>query len=117
MDSLTFGSTYLLRGFNSKKEPITEINYNELLTGLELNREEFIDMCILLGCDYTDHIGGIGPVTGYKLIKQYGNIERVLDHIRSSNKKKYTLPEEFNYEGARGLFRNPEVDETIEGEF
>jgi len=27
MDSLTFGAHYLLRGFNSKKEPISEISY------------------------------------------------------------------------------------------
>lgn len=26
MDSLTFGTNYLLRGFNSKKEPITQID-------------------------------------------------------------------------------------------
>ncbi|CAG9327369.1 unnamed protein product [Blepharisma stoltei] len=110
MDSLTFGATYLLRGFNSKKEPIVEISYNELLAGLELNQREFIDLCILLGCDYTEHISGIGPVTGYKLIKQYGTIERVVDHISGSDKKKYAIPQEFNFEGARELFLTPEVD-------
>jgi hypothetical protein len=33
MDTLTFGAKILLRGFNSKKEPITEINYDEMLKG------------------------------------------------------------------------------------
>ena len=37
MDALTFGTINLLRGFNSKKEPITEINYDKMLEGLELN--------------------------------------------------------------------------------
>lgn len=36
MDALTFGTVNLLRGFNSKKEPITEINYERMLEGLEL---------------------------------------------------------------------------------
>jgi len=38
MDTLTFGSKLLLRGFNSKKEPITEINYDLLLDGLLINK-------------------------------------------------------------------------------
>lgn len=33
MDTLTFGTQVLLRGFNSKKEPITEINFEEMLKG------------------------------------------------------------------------------------
>ena len=33
MDSLTFGSSLLLRNFNSKKEPIIEINYDTMLKG------------------------------------------------------------------------------------
>jgi flap endonuclease-1 len=31
MDALTFGTTFLLRGFNSKKEPITQIELKVLL--------------------------------------------------------------------------------------
>jgi flap endonuclease-1 len=33
MDSLTFGTNYLLRGFNSKKEPIIQIELAQVLTG------------------------------------------------------------------------------------
>ena len=33
MDTLTFGTQLLLRGINSKKEPITEINFEEMLKG------------------------------------------------------------------------------------
>ena len=36
MDTLTFGTKILLRGFNSKKEPITEINYELMLKGFYL---------------------------------------------------------------------------------
>jgi flap endonuclease-1 len=31
LDALTFGTKILLRGFNSKKEPITEINHDEMM--------------------------------------------------------------------------------------
>lgn len=53
MDALTFGSSHLLRGFNSKKEPITQVDLNALLEGFGMNMDEFIDLCIMCGCDYS----------------------------------------------------------------
>ena len=47
MDSLAFGAPVLLRGFGNRKEPITEINYMEVLECLEMNHMEFVDLCIL----------------------------------------------------------------------
>ena len=60
MDSLTFGTNYLLRGFNSKKEPICQIEHKEILAGFDMTQAEFVDLCILCGCDYTQSIGGLG---------------------------------------------------------
>ena len=42
---------------------------------------QFIDMCILLGCDYCDSIRGIGPKRAVDLIKQHRTIEGILKHI------------------------------------
>lgn len=39
MDALTFRTPILLRGFNTKKEPIFEINYEEMLKELDLTYE------------------------------------------------------------------------------
>ena len=81
----------MLRGFNSKKEPITEINFEEMLKGidikwgLEMDYDQFIDLCILCGCDYCDHIDGIGPVTAFKLIKTHVNLENVIKFLESEN--------------------------------
>tara|TARA_B110000285_G_C15045217_1_gene573935 strand:- start:103 stop:903 length:801 start_codon:yes stop_codon:yes gene_type:complete len=114
MDALTFGTNYLLRGFNGKKEPICQIDLAEVLKGFEMTQEEFIDLCILCGCDYTHTIGGMGPVTAYKLMKEHGSIEAILEKVKESNedpskKKKYTIPESFLYEESRELFKNPDV--------
>lgn len=67
---------------------------------------QFIDLCILLGCDYCESIRGIGPKRAVELIKQFDNIETILKNIDT---KKYTVPEEWNYKQARELFVNPEV--------
>jgi flap endonuclease-1 len=37
MDALTFGTNYLLRGFNSKKEPVCQIDLALVLEGFEMD--------------------------------------------------------------------------------
>ena len=63
MDSLTLGSTVLLRHLNyaeSRKLPVQEIHLDRVLAGLGFTMEQFVDLCILLGCDYCGTIKGIG---------------------------------------------------------
>lgn len=42
---------------------------------------QFIDLCILLGCDYCGSIRGIGPMRALQLIKQHRSIETILENI------------------------------------
>jgi len=42
-------------------------------------------LCILCGCDYTEKIEGIGPITAYKLIKEFKCIENVIEHVKKEN--------------------------------
>jgi 5'-3' exonuclease len=56
---------------------------------------QFIDMCILCGCDYCGTIRGIGPKSSYKLIQQHGTLEKVLAAL---DKTKFTIPEPFPFE-------------------
>ena len=56
MDTLCFASPRLLRRMmapEAKKLPILEFDHAKMLDQLAMSREEFIDMCILCGCDYT----------------------------------------------------------------
>ncbi len=111
MDTLTFGATKLARNLMkpaSADSPILEFDYAAAIEGLGLTREQFVDMCILCGCDYTDSIKGVGSITALKLIKEHGSIEAVLAHLKESGSK-HTPPEEFPFEAARELFLKPEV--------
>ena len=56
-----------------------------MLAGFDMDMNEFIDLCILCGCDYTKNIGGIGPVRAFKLIQDEKNIENVLAKIEVDN--------------------------------
>lgn len=74
---------------------------------------QFIDLCILLGCDYCDTIRGIGAKRAKDLIDKYHSIEEVIANLDS---KKYTVPENWPYQEARRLFKNPEIadPETVD---
>lgn len=71
-----------------------------------MTMEQFIDMCILAGCDYCDTIRGIGPKRALELIRKHGSIEEALKHL---DKTKYPLPDPFPYETVRAFFKKPEV--------
>lgn len=111
MDALTFGSPIVLRhmSFNPAKTQIKEYNYQQMLNELQLSREEFIDLCILMGCDYCASIKGIGPKRAIQLIRDHHDIETVLKKIDTS---KYTIPHDWNYATARKLFISPAITNT-----
>jgi flap endonuclease-1 len=116
MDVLTFGGEVLLRHLTfseARKMPIKEFHLQKILQGLDFTYEQFIDLCILLGCDYCETIKGIGPKRALDLIREHKTIENVIEHI---DKDKYQISENWNYKKARELFKNPEVidAETIE---
>ncbi|GAB2232081.1 hypothetical protein Droror1_Dr00011103 [Drosera rotundifolia] len=109
MDSLTFGAPRFLRHLmdpSSKKIPVMDFEIEKILVDLELSMDQFIDLCILSGCDYCDSIRGIGGQTALKLIRQHGSIENILENI---NKERYQIPDDWPYQDARQLFKAPLV--------
>lgn len=114
MDALTFGSNILLRRLTfseARKMPVQEIHLDKVLEGMDMSKEEFIDFCIMLGCDYTGTIKGIGPKRAVDLIKNHKTLEKIVENIDS---KKYAVPEDWNYQQARQLFIEPEVADSEE---
>ncbi|XP_076249820.1 flap structure-specific endonuclease 1 isoform X2 [Calliopsis andreniformis] len=109
MDALTFGCNILLRRLTfseAKKMPVQEFHFDKVLEGFELNHDEFIDLCIMLGCDYTNSIKGVGPKRAIELIKTHRSLEKIIENLDT---KKFPIPEDWNYKQARLLFQEPEV--------
>uniref|UniRef100_A0A8D0B1V0 Flap endonuclease 1 n=1 Tax=Salvator merianae TaxID=96440 RepID=A0A8D0B1V0_SALMN len=116
MDCLTFGSPVLMRHLTAseaKKLPIQEFHLTRILQDLSLDQKEFVDLCILLGCDYCESIRGIGPKRAVELIKQHKSIEKIVQHLDS---KKYSVPENWLHKEAQQLFLEPSVidPDTVE---
>ena len=117
MDTLTFAAPRMSRHLmapKSQDKPILEFDYEKVLAGLELTQDQFIDLCILCGCDYCDTIRGIGPKTALKLIKEHKSIENILEAIDT---EKYPPPKDWEFAQARELFKNPEVIDTSDLKF
>ncbi|NWR47966.1 FEN1 endonuclease, partial [Regulus satrapa] len=109
MDCLTFGSPVLMRHLTAsetKKLPIQEFHLSRILQDLQLSREQFVDLCILLGCDYCASIRGIGPKRAVELIREHKSIERIVQQLDT---KKYPLPENWPHREAQKLFLEPDV--------
>jgi flap endonuclease-1 len=109
LDTLTFAAPILMRHLTfseARKLPIAEFTLSEVLEGMKLSMEEFIDLCILLGCDYCDSIKGIGPKKALDLIREHKNIETIIANIDT---EKYKVPENWEFAEARELFKRPNV--------
>merc|ERR1719272_1426562 len=73
---------------------------------------QFIDFCILSGCDYCDTIKGIGPSTAIKMIIEHGSLEKVLEQIEPER-----IPANFRYQDARAFFLECESVEMDKVDF
>ena len=95
MDTMAYACPKIIRNCVDRtvkrRDIISIFDYNKLINDIELNHEQFLDFCVLCGCDYCPVIPRIGNVTAMKLIKTYGNIETILKE--TSNK--YSFPEKY----------------------
>ena len=101
MDILTFGSKNVIRNLSSyKKDPI-EINLDSILQKLNFTYENFVEFCILLGCDYIDSLSDISPNVIYKYYSQYKDIKRTLEELKKDG---YNVNVNMNYEEIKNYF-------------
>jgi len=114
-DCLTFGTKVLVRNLmaaESQKKQIYEVTLANALEQLNISMDQFIDFCILSGCDYCDTLKGVGPSTAIKLLVQHGSLEEVLKTIEQDK-----IPANFDYQAARDFFRECESVDTKDIKF
>ena len=93
MDTMVYGCPKLIRNCVDKsikrKDIISIFNYEKMIEDLNLTHDQFIEFCILCGCDYCDSIPKVGNITALKLIKKFGNVEEIIKNT------KYNFPENY----------------------
>lgn len=108
MDILTFGAKKLIRKLSAKNE-CTLYDLDIILKDMDITYEQFVDICILLGSDYTTTIPGIGSKKIYKIIKTYGSIDNFISKDPNVLSGKIVIPTNFDYIKARQGFFEPEI--------
>ena len=111
-DSLLFGAEKLVRNLTvSRKRKIRgrtitvnpeTIALDEVLSGLEITREQLVEIGILIGTDFNSGIRGIGPKKALKIVRD-GTFERTLSE---------SMPD-FEYAPVKDFFLNPPVKENV----
>jgi len=113
-DTVLFGASKLVRNLTlsgrrklPKQQKWVEvapeiIEVEKSLETLNLNREQLVDVAILMGTDFNQGIDGIGPKKGLKLLQECGNAEKALEKIGKRIE---------NLEEIRSLFLNHPVED------
>jgi flap endonuclease-1 len=119
-DSLLFGAPKLIRnvtisgrrklpGKNVFIEVVPEVvELENVLTECGITHEQLVDVGILVGTDFNpEGIRGLGPKTALKLIKDYGNLENTLPHLKNAE-----FPAE--PQRIREIFLSPKVTDNYQ---
>tara|TARA_Y100000389_G_scaffold203253_1_gene251076 strand:- start:34 stop:1029 length:996 start_codon:yes stop_codon:yes gene_type:complete len=103
MDTLAFGCPRMIRTCLDKsvkrKDIISVLDLQTILTDFKMTYEQFVDMCILSGCDYCENIPRIGNKTAFSLIQKHSKIETILPITKN-------VPSDYEtkYKESRSLF-------------
>jgi len=102
MDILTFGSTRIIRNLTSSKKVPLEIELSKILETLNITYDEFIELCILFGCDYCPTLSDIKTNEIFKFYIENKSIEKTLCALKEAG---YNIPEKFEYIEAKEYFK------------
>jgi flap endonuclease-1 len=120
-DSLLFGAKRLIRNFavtrtrkvkdTTTSVDIEYISLSKFLEGLNINREQLIEMAILIGTDFYPGIKGIGQHTALDLIRQYGSLEEIIKNNITIRKKTIDINLDIVDE-IKKIFLHPRVNQS-----
>lgn len=98
MDMLTLGCGSTIKFYEGK---IIEFDLEHVKSTLGLSQEQFIDVCIMFGCDYLHHSLKMDCEDVYNLIKKHGSLLDALcsnehESFNMNNRNVYVIGEQYN---------------------
>ena len=80
-DCLAHGAPMII---SDHKEKLEVVMLPDLLRHYQLTYDQWVDWCILSGCDFNVNLPKIAIVKSLSLIKEHGNIEQVIEHLQKT---------------------------------
>jgi flap endonuclease-1 len=97
-DVLAYGTPFLISKIDMAGEKATAVSHSVILEKMGLTHSEFLDLCILLSCDYNDRVKGyppdgknrkkpvgIGAKGAVAMIKEYRTLEKAEEYIEDAD--------------------------------
>ena len=72
-----FSEPFYDRATNSRIHQVMTVGIMDVLEGLSMTFPTFVDLCIMLGCDYNENISQIGTTRAYAIMQKFGSIDRI----------------------------------------
>jgi flap endonuclease-1 len=63
------------------------VESSKLFEALQISRDAFIELCVLLGNDFNERIHLVGPVKSLALLKKHLTLDNVLDFLDVEDEK------------------------------
>jgi flap endonuclease-1 len=111
MDIMTFGANKIYRNLTSYKKETLEVSMEDVLNTLNLNYEQFVELCLLFGCDYCDKLNDMKPELIYKY---YSKNKNIIDTINNIKQDGYRVDDFNDYKIYKDYFMNPPVKKINE---
>jgi flap endonuclease-1 len=93
MDTMAYGCPKLIRNCVDRtvkrKDIVSIFDYRKIIDDIGLTEDQFLDFCILSGCDYCSPPPKLGSISALKLIRKYPNIEEIIKNTT------YDFPEDY----------------------
>ena len=87
-DMLVHGSQVLFKDMfatmNKNPKKCSIFNLETVLTELDITMDQYIDMSVMFGCDFSKRIKDVGPVKAYNLIRTKGDIDGAVDELKKT---------------------------------
>jgi len=78
-DILVYGAKKIMKNFCIQEESFYLYERDKILDSIGFNNDEFIDMCILSGCDYAPKIKFVNSLKSFEMINSFRSIENIRD--------------------------------------
>lgn len=118
-DVFLFGGTKIYRNMFHDRKYVEFYDSGKITVDLGLDRENMIDLALLLGSDYTNGLKGMGPVSSMEVIAEFGDLRKFKEWYEQGQFDREKLNSEPKFERdlrKRMVKNNILLDETFPNE-
>lgn len=103
-DTLVYGAPLMITNKTSKRG-MECVRLDKVLQGLKLSQEEFVDLCIMCGCDFNGgkNMPNVASINAFKLIQKFHNIDNLPRNYDVSILNHYNSRKLFTYVSSQQL--------------